>query len=283
MTTETVFEVTDQDFQTRVLAASRDIPIVVDFYADWCQPCKTLTPVLEKVVGEFRGGMYLAKIDVDKNPQVTSALRIQSMPTVVVFKDGQPVDGFQGAQPENVVRELLSRHAQAPEQSPAEIVKAALAAGDVATAERALQMVVAERPEDGEALLGLARIAIGRGDVDRAKSWLDGVPELDPSHTAAERLRGLLGFGAFAGDLASLRAKVEANPSDAESWYGLGATLALSGDNEAAMDAFLKVVATDRSYRDDGGREALLSMFDLLGTDEPAVLSRRRRLATLLF
>lgn len=280
---ENVFEVTDHDFQEQVLLRSREVPVAVDFYADWCQPCKVLTPILERVVGQLKGGMLLAKMDVDRNPQVSQALRIQSMPTVVVFKDGQPVDGFQGAQPENVVRELLSRHASASEQDPLEIAQAALAAGDMALAQQAFEVVVADQPDHGDALLGLARIAIGTGDVDRAKSWLDRISDLDPAYAAAQRLRGLLGFGEFAGDIGALRARVEADPEDAAAWYSLGASLTLSGDTEAGMDAFLRVVTTDRAYRDDGGREALLSLFDLLGTDDSAVLKYRRRLASLLF
>ncbi len=281
--TETVFEVTDHDFQEKVLLRSREVPVAVDFYADWCQPCKVLTPLLERVVGSFSGGMLLAKMDVDKNPQVSQALRIQSMPTVVVFKDGQPVDGFQGAQPEKVVREMLSRHAAVAEQDPIEIAQAALTAGDVALAQRAFEMVVAEQPDHGDALLGLARIAIGSGDVDRAKSWLDRIADLNPAFQAAERLRGLLGFGEFAGDIGALKARVEADAKDVDAWYSLGASFVLAGQNEASMDAFLTVVTTDREYRDDGGRQALLSIFDLLGTDDPAVLKYRRRLATLLF
>ncbi len=280
---ETVFEVTDHDFQEKVLLASRQVPVVVDFYADWCQPCKVLAPVLEKVVLEFGGTMLLAKVDVDKNPQVSGALRIQSMPTVVVFKDGQPVDGFQGAQPENVIRDLLSRHAAAPEADPFEVAQAAFASGDHVLAQQTFQVVLATEPTNGDALLGLARISIATGDVAGAATWLDRIGELEPAYAQAVRLRGLLGFGEFVGDIATLRAKVAADPKDAESWYALGASLALSGDTDGAMAAFIKLVATDREYRDDCGRQALLSMFDLLGTDDEAVLKYRRRLAALLF
>ena len=280
---EYVFETTDHDFQEKVLLASREVPVAVDFYADWCQPCKVLAPVLEKVIGEFKGGMLLAKIDVDKNPQVSGALRIQSMPTVVIFKDGQPVDGFQGAQPEKVVRELFSRHAQAAEADPLEIAQAAMASGDHALAQQAFQHLLAGDPTHGEALLGLARIAIANGDVNGGATWLDRISSENPAHAQAVRLRGLLGFSEFAGDVAALRAKVEADPKDVESWYALGASLALSGDTEGAMEAFLKVVQTDRTFRDDCGRAALLSIFDLLGTDDPAVLAYRRKLAVLLF
>jgi putative thioredoxin len=282
-TAETVFEVTDHDFQEKVLLASREVPVAVDFYADWCQPCKVLAPILEKVVGEFQGTMLLAKIDVDKNPQVSGALRIQSMPTVVIFRDGQPVDGFQGAQPENVIRELLSKHAAAPEADPFEVAQAALAAGDHALAQQAFEVVISTQPTNGDALLGLARIAIATGDVNGAATWLDRIGDMEPAYAQAVRLRGLLSFGEFVGDAAALRAKVAADPKDVESWYALGATLALSGDTDGGLDAFLKVVSTDREFREDGGREALLSMFDLLGTDDPAVLKYRRRLATLLF
>ncbi len=278
-----VYEVTDQDFQERVLIRSREVPVAVDFYADWCQPCKVLSPVLDRVVGELRGGIELAKIDVDRNPQVTMALRIQSMPTVVVFKDGQPVDGFQGAQPERAVREFLAKHAVVREDDPAVIAEEAMAAGHLEVAERAYQQMVTENADAHGAMLGLARIHISRGDTEAAAAWLGQIPPESAERTAADRLLGMLAFGEFVGDASALRGKVEADPKDVEAWYALGATLALSGDTEAAMDAFLKVVATDRGFRDDGGRAALLSLFDLLGTDDPAVLTCRRRLAALLF
>jgi putative thioredoxin len=278
-----VFDVTEADFQQRVLVRSREVPVVVDFWAEWCGPCKTLTPVLEKLAAEFKGAFEVAKVDVDKNERLAAMLRIQSIPTVYAFVDGQPVDGFQGAQPEKVVRQFIERLVPPPEEDPLEIAEQALAAGDTALAEKAFRRVLETKPDSGVALLGLARVALSKRDTKMAATLLDRIKEADPAWQQAQRVKGVLAFGEHAADEKELRQRIAANARDPEAWYQLGATLALNGRHDEAMDAFLEVVKVGRSWNEDAGRKALLSLFDLLGADDPRTMAARRRLASLLF
>jgi putative thioredoxin len=278
-----VFDVTEADFQQKVLVRSREVPVVVDFWADWCGPCKTLTPILEGLAAEFKGAFELAKVNVDQCPQLAGMLRIQSIPTVYAFVDGQPVDGFQGAQPQKVVRQFVERLVPPPEEDPLEIAEQALAAGDTALAEKAFRRALETNPDLGVALLGLARVALSKRDTKSAAALLDRIKEEDPAWQQAQRVKGVLGFGEQAGDEKELRQRLAANARDPEAWYTLGATLALNGRYDEAMDAFLEVVKVGRSWNDDAGRRALLSLFDLLGADDPRTIAARRRLASLLF
>ncbi len=278
-----IFDVTEADFEEKVVMASREVPVVVDFWGPNCAPCRTLTPALERVVETFKGGVILAKCNVEENRRLAMMFRVQAVPTVYVLRDGQPVDGFQGAQPESAIQEMLARHAVPVEQDPMEVAKEALAAGNPEVAQAAFMMLLQEDPKNGEALLGMARLALTAGHTDDALELLDRVEDGDPSYQAAQRLRGVADFGADAGDLAALSAKVVEDPADCSAWYSLGATQALAGDFEASFDAFLEVVERDREHREDGARKALLSLFDLVGTDDPLVQRYRRKLANLLF
>ena len=280
-----VYEVSEiNDFQERVMRRSLEVPVLVDFWAEWCQPCKTLTPTLERLVAEYKGQVELAKVNVDQARQLAAAFRIQSIPTVFLFVDGQPADAFQGALPEKAIREFLQPHLQAPGADPLEQARGALAAGQLDVAEAAFQEVLAGEPKHGEALVGLARVALGRGDTVTAGHWIDAIPPEDALHfEQGQRLRGVFAFSEAAGDRAALEAQVADDPADAEAWYRLGATLATQGDWEGACRAFLEVVKRDRGLREDGGRAALLAIFDLLGGEDPITATWRRRLAAWLF
>lgn len=278
-----IHDVVDQDFEAQVMRKSLEVPVLVDFWAEWCGPCKSLTPTLEKLVGEYKGRFHLAKVNVDIAQQVASIFRIQSIPTVLLFVGGQPVDGFMGAQPEKQIRELLDKHLPPAEDDPLERAQAAYADGDLRGAYEAYIDVVTDQPEHPEALLGLVRCAVGLGEPEAAQAWVEKIPEHLPERAQGERVLEFAKFADDAGDLAELTAKVEADRSDAAAWYSLGATHATRGDLEAACQAFLKVVANDRTYKDDAGRTALLSVFDLVGAEDPITQTYRRRLAALLF
>jgi putative thioredoxin len=278
-----VTDATDADFQQKVLLRSREVPVLVDFWAPWCGPCKTLSPTLEKLAAEYAGAFELIKINVDDSPQVAAAFQIQSIPTVYLIKDGRPLDGFQGGLTEPQLRKFLDRHVQRPAADPLETAAAAMAAGLYDQAAAAYRELLAAEPAHGEALVGLARVALAHGDLSAAQGWIDRVPTGSPAYDAAQRLRGMLGFAEDAGDPAALQRRVEADPKDVAAWYALGATLALQNRIDEAFAAFLEVVARDRAYREDAGRKALLSLFDLVGAADPRVLKARRRLASLLF
>ena len=278
-----VYNAGDADFQERVLLRSQEVPVLLDCWATWCGPCKTIGPILETLAKEYEGRFELVKVDIDKAPQVAMALRVQSVTTVYLFKGGRPVDGFQGAQPESTIRALVERHVEAPEIAPIELAKRALARGDTDAAAGAFRTVLEGDSEDGEALLGMARLALGHGDEGAALGWLDKITEGNPMYSNAEKLRGVLNFSSDAGDLTALVSATNTDPKNVDAWYRLGATYAVAGEMNAAFDSFLEVVKHDRSFRDDGGRKAMLSLFEAVGMDDPLVITHRKRLAAYLF
>jgi len=278
-----VADASDTDFQDKVLLRSQEVPVLLDCWATWCQPCKTIGPILEKLAVEYDGRFELVKVDVDKCPQVATGLRIQSVPTLYLFKDGRPVDGAQGAQSEAGIRALLDRHVAPPEFDPLEAARNAAAVGDSEAAAQLYRGILEDDADDGDALLGMARLALSQTDTSAAQGWLDKITVENPAFSSAEKLRGVIGFANDVGNLAELQAAVEADGRNVEAWYQLGATLALENRFDEAFEAFLKVVITDREYREDAGRKALLSLFEVIGMDEPVVIATRRRLAALLF
>lgn len=279
MNTSHVFEATEADFQQKVMLRSREIPVVVEFYAPGYPGC----PAVSKLAAEYGGRFELARVNLQKAQRLAMMLQIASVPTVYIFRDGQPVDGFQGDQPEDVVRQILDRFVPPPEADAIEMAEEALAAGRNDLALRYYKKALAENPKHGAALLGLARMSLGRGATKEAQGYIEKIEEGDPAYAAGQRLKGVFSFAQDAGDPASLEERVRENPRDVESWYRLGATRATRGQFAEACDAFLEVVKRDRGFRDDGARSALLAIFDLLGPEHDVAQRYRRRLASLLF
>jgi len=277
-------------FVADVIEASRDVPVLVDFWAPWCGPCKQLTPILEKVVREAKGAVKLVKINIDENQGIAQQLRIQSIPAVYAFRNGQPVDGFMGALPEGQVREFVKRLASGAGPSPIDemlaIAEEAAKAGDLGTAAQAYGQILQEEPQNPAALGGLARAYLASGDAERAKQTLALVPPEHQNHEAVAGVQAQLKLAELAekaGDTDALRAKVEADPNDHQARMDLAASLAARGENDAAVSELLESIRRDRNWKEAAARKQLLTLFEALGAADPAVQSGRRRLSSILF
>ncbi|MBI3675121.1 MAG: thioredoxin [Proteobacteria bacterium] len=284
-----------ETFAADVLEASREVPVIVDFWAPWCGPCKQLGPALEKVVSEANGSVKLVKINIDENQEIARQLRIQSIPTVYAFKNGQPVDGFMGAIPESQIRAFVQTLGGAggahggPDHA-AEVLAAAdeaFAAGDLGTAAQAYAHVLQDEPGHPKAVAGLARCYLKSGDVERAKATLQLVR---PDGVGDEAIRALEAelklreqASDVASDMADLLAKLQANPGDHQSRYDLALALDAKGDREAALDTLLDIVKRDRKWNDEAARKHLVTLFEAMGPTDPLTIAGRRKLSGILF
>lgn len=278
-----VFDVTDQNFEPLVIERSKEVPVVVDFWAPWCGPCKALGPLLERLADEHRGAFVLAKVNTDENPGLASAFRVQSIPMVIGVRDGELAGHFVGALPESGVREFLSRLLPSAGERHVEEAEALLAAGKTAEAEAAFRAALDIDPRSGGALVGLARALSQHGEQDEALALLDRV-DAGPRRAEADRLAAAIRIRqSGAGDEAGLRARVAADPNDLESRLTLAQALAAGGRYDEALEHYLDLVKRDRSFRDDAARKAMLDVFDLLGPDNELADRYRSELAKVLF
>jgi putative thioredoxin len=279
-------------FAADVLQASLEVPVIVDFWAPWCGPCKTLTPVLEKLVAEAKGAVRLVKVNIDENPEIAQQLRIQSIPTVYAFKNGQPVDGFMGAIPESQLRSfiagLVGDEAGAAGGLEDALAMAAevLKAGDVGEAAQIYGQILQEDPGNPKAVAGLANVYLHTGDLERARTTLGLVrPDSagDDAVRAVEAELQLREKAASAGDTAPLRTRLEANPVDHQARYDLALALDAKGDREGALEQLLEIVRRDRKWNEEAARKHLVTLFDAMGPSDPRTIAARRRLSSLLF
>lgn len=298
-------------FAADVLEASRATPVIVDFWAPWCGPCKTLGPQLEAAVNAANGAVKMVKINIDENPEIAQQLRIQSIPTVYAFRNGQPVDGFMGAIPENQLKAFVAglmgapgheghghdhdhddhhhHHHGGPEHTAEVLAVAAEAmeAGDIAMAAQAYGHVLQDEPGHPQAVAGLARAYLTGGDLERARATLKMVRpggEQDDSIRAVEAELALKSAPPPEdGKLTELRAKLAADPADHQARYDLALALDAGGDRDGAIAELLDLVRRDRKWNEEGARKQLVTLFEAMGPNDPRTIEARRKLSSILF
>lgn len=279
-----IFVATQDNFEAEVLEGSFDTPVLVDFWAPWCGPCKMLMPLLEKVVNESNGRVRLAKVNTDEEMAVAGSFGIRSLPTVVLFKDGRPVDGFMGAQPEGAIRALLAKHLPALEAEPEEDEPVATDL-DLEQALGEAQAKIQAEPENEAARAELADLLIQVGALDEAEQLLQALSETARGEEAAQRANARLGFAriaAEAGSEAELQAAIRADAADLGARHRLGALYLAAGQDKAALDQFITILRSDRKYGDDLGRKSLIEAFRIV-RDAELVGDYRRQMSSLLF
>jgi len=283
-------------FAADVLEASREVPVIVDFWAPWCGPCKQLGPMLEKAVTEADGAVRMVKVNIDENPEIAQQLRIQSIPTVFAFKDGQPVDGFMGALPESQIKAFVSgltggghdHGGPGHAEEVLAIAAEALAAGDINNAAQAYGHVLQDDPGNPKAVAGLATCYLKSGDIERAKTTLQLVrPDgaADEAIRAAEAELKLLESANQAprGEVEVLKAKLAADANDHQARFDLALALDSGGDRDAALTELLEIVRRDRKWNDDAARQHIVTLFEAMGPTDPRTLDARRKLSAILF
>ena len=285
-----VRDTTTQTFRKDVIEESRRQPVLVDFWAPWCGPCKQLTPVLEKAVRSAKGAVKLVKMNIDEHPAIPGQMGIQSIPAVIAFVNGQPADGFMGALPESQVTAFLERLTkQEIRNEEKELLKsadAALVAGDPTEAAGLYSEILAGDPGNVHALAGLARSYLETGSIEQAKQTLAQVPEAKRSEAAVTAARAALEVAEQAvhlGPVAELEQKVVANPLDHQARFDLA--IALNGNNrrQEALDHLIEIVRRDRKWNDDGARKQLVQFFEAWGPTDEHTVAGRRRLSSILF
>ncbi|MDA5192432.1 thioredoxin [Govanella unica] len=279
-----------QSFAKDVLDASMTVPVLVDFWAPWCGPCAQLTPALEKLVTEAKGAIKLVKINVDENQMLAQQLRIQSLPTVMAFKAGRPVDGFQGALPDSQLKQFITTLVGDLGPTPVEEILAAadqaLAAGALEDAGGLYAAVLEADPENAKAYGKLALIQVRLGNLDDARETLAAVPQAHSNHADVSAARAALTLAeetATAGTPEPFLAVLAANPDDHQARYDLALALTKAGAFDDAADALLEIVRRDRAWNDDAARKQLVKMFEAFGHTSPFTLAARRKLSSLLF
>lgn len=287
---DVIKDTTTAGFTKDVIEASREVLVLVDFWAAWCGPCKQLTPVLEKVIKSYGGKVRLVKINIDEHPGIAGQLRVQSIPTVYAFRDGRPLDGFMGAQPESTIRSfidrLLGEEAQADIATVLEAAEQALEAGDLQGAAEVYAAILQEDQLNPAALAGLAQCYLKSGDVARAKQTIALVPPDKRTLAAVASVSAALELAEKAGgedNSEALATRLVHNPADHEARFELAVALAARGRKAEAVEHLLELVRRDRNWNDQAARRQLVQLFEAWGPKDPLTNEGRRRLSSLLF
>ena len=282
-------DATDASFMADVVEASKTVPVIVDFWATWCGPCRQLGPALEKAVAAAKGAVKLVKIDIDKNPAYAGQLRVQSIPAVFAFVDGRPVDGFMGALPDSQVKQFVDRLAKSagPGASPVDelldMARESLELGDVGGAAQAYAEALQHDPQNVKALAGLARVYLSSGDTEKAQEILGMVPE-GAKDAELDSVRAALALAAEgSADTAGFEKRLAADPDDHEARLELAKALAGKNRLEEAVDHLLTIIERDREWNDQAARKQLLTIFEAAGYGSEVAKQGRRKLSAILF
>ncbi len=288
-----VKDVTTATFMEEVVDASHDLPVVVDFWAPWCGPCKTLGPMLEKAVAETKGAVRMVKVDIDKSPELAQQMRIQSIPAVYAFLGGRPVDGFMGAVPESQIKEFIKRLVAAAPGAQVSPIEEALAQaklaftdGDIGTASTFYGHILQHEPGNIDAAAGMGRCYLAIGDLEKARAALAGIPEESAKTADCLALRAGIELAEQAektGPESELEARLGRDPNDFQARFDLAMAKFASGDRQAAVDHLLDLIRRNRSWNEEAARKQLLKLFEAFGMADPLTVESRRRLSTLLF
>ena len=285
-----VVDSTTQTFTADVIDASMEQPVIVDFWAPWCEPCKTLGPTLEKIVNAAQGKVKLVKVDIDQNQEIAMQMRMQSIPAVCAFKNGQPVDGCVGAQSESQVKSFVERLTgpigPTPVEQAMEQAKKALDEEDFNSASNIYSQVLKHEPDKAAAVAGMARSLLGMGDAAGAREVLDAVDDKLAAHADIEGARAALELAERSeesGDETELRTRLEADENDHQARYDLAMAHYAQARNEEAIDELLEIVKRARSWNEEAAREMLLQIFEALGPTHELTVAGRRKLSSILF
>lgn len=280
-----IFDATMENFQQQVMDASSETPILVDVWADWCAPCKQLMPILEKLANEYQGQFRVAKVNADEQQQLTASLGVRSLPTVILVKDGQAVDGFNGALPEGEVRKILDKHVEAPAEDPYETAHKRWEQGDVEGALAILTEMNQKDPENLKVLIDIAQLKAELGDVDTAEQVLESLPPEEKLQPQAKQLAARIKFIRQAGQLppvAELEHTLADDPKNPEALHQLALQHVLKEENAEAMALLIRLMQADATYKDGVAKTTLVELFDKLGNSNPDVRTYRRKLYTLM-
>lgn len=282
-----IFEATMDNFQQDVMEASSRTPILIDVWAEWCAPCKQLMPLLEKLADEYRGGFMLAKVNADEQEQLTGSLGVRSLPTVILVKDGQAVDGFNGALPESEIRKVLDKHIEMPEAEEAPYDKAhrLWEEGDVEAALAVLTEMNRNNPEDLKVLIDLAQLKAELGDLETAEQVLESLPPEEKMQHQAKQLAARIKFLKASAELPpvhELEDALDKDPKDPNALHLLALHHILQENNAEAMELLIRLMQVDSKYKDEVAKTTLIELFDKLGNNNPDVRTYRRKLYTLM-